>query len=94
MKKVKFNKVDEVEFSEIDFDLYNEIFEKEKVDEMYDNGEYPGDNLDLSETENYPIHIDKVIAQLQKMKENGAEYVEIDYHCDHIGYIIKSYNTK
>jgi hypothetical protein len=36
--------------------------------------------------EGYPIKIDRVIEQLQKMKNAGCNYIEMDYHCDHIGY--------
>ena len=96
MKKYKLKLVDEGEFSEIDFDLYDEIIGSDNVAKIYDNDDYPGDYIDRSETEeNYPIQIDKMIDFLQTMKEeHNATYVEIDYHCDHIGYEMRAYKVE
>ena len=40
----------------------------------------------------YPINIDKMIADLQSLKEQGSTHVEVDYNCDHIGYEISGYS--
>jgi hypothetical protein len=36
--------------------------------------------------ESHPISIDDVIKTLESFKKKGCNYVEIMYHCDHIGY--------
>jgi hypothetical protein len=36
--------------------------------------------------ETHPINIDDVIKILERLKKKGSNYVEIMYHCDHIGY--------
>jgi hypothetical protein len=71
--------VDEYEFSEIDFDLYKELFQEDSED------------LDItaigdSYTRGYPIEINRLIQQLQKFQEAGATHVSMEYHEDHIGY--------
>lgn len=95
MKKYKFNLVGEGEFSEIDMDLYDEILGPDNTKKIWDNDDYPGDYIDKSECEyNCPIEIDKMIDFLQTMKEeNGATYVEIGYHVDHIGYEMRAYKV-
>jgi len=78
--------VKELEHSEIDFDLYEKILgkdwsdiDREEIDLGRDNNWWTG--------EGYPIEIDRVIKTLQKLKKRGANFVEIMYHCDHIGYV-------
>ena len=96
MKKYKLKMIGEGEFSEIDFDLYNEILGSDNVGKLYDNEDYPGDYIDKSETvENCPIQIDKMIDYLQTMKEEiGATYVEINYDVDHIAYNMYAYKVE
>lgn len=76
--------VDEEEFSEIDFDLYFEIFGI--------GSDFP-DDWDPAEikigshgVDGFPIQIDRMINQLLTWKELGANYVALEYHPDHIGY--------
>jgi len=38
--------------------------------------------------DSHPIRIDKMIEILQSLKSDGCSHVEIEYHCDHIGYDI------
>lgn len=45
-------------------------------------------------TDSYPINIETLEKMLQDAKSKGATHVEIDYHCDHIGYIVEYLNTE
>jgi hypothetical protein len=38
--------------------------------------------------------IDEAIEMLQKMKEKGANYIEIDYHCDHVSYLFSGWEIR
>jgi hypothetical protein len=38
-----------------------------------------------------PIRIDQLIESLERMKNSGATHVSIDYHVDHIGYEMASF---
>lgn len=76
--------IDQEEFSEIDFELYNEIFgEDASNDDDWDPREIVVGNHNIDA---YPIDINLVIKQLERFKEKGANYVVMEYHCDHIGY--------
>ena len=81
--------VDDIEHSEIDFDLYSEFgFD-------YDtHSEFVGIQMGQDGTDGYPINIDKMIKTLEDMKAKGATHVEMNYHCDHIGYEISGYEIK
>ena len=73
--------ISEVEVSEIDFLLYEKFgFNYDTHDDIVtiENGRFQSDG--------YPIDINNMIEILQSMKEKGANYVELNYHCDHIGY--------
>lgn len=82
----------EVELSEIDFDLY----QREIGDE------YDGYLTEIKvycqkstwSEESYPINIDKVIEVLSNLKKDGANYVEIMYHCDHIEYVFNGVEVR
>jgi hypothetical protein len=92
MSKIYFtiNTIDNFEFSELDFELYDEIFGKDKLD--FD--EFSPESIEdkYSEVEGYPIQIDKLINLLSQFKEKGANYVALHEHCDHIGYNLEAYN--
>ncbi len=84
----------EIEFSEIDFDLYNEL----GIDS---DDDYRVDVIDNSEKvtswggQSHAINIDRMIDALTVLKNvNKCEYVEIMYHEDHIGYNISGLNIK
>lgn len=92
---LKYKYLEEVEYSEIDFTLYDDLgiaeYDMEHIDDCLDV------KLDFDENykgnynqESAPINIDVLIHQLNKMKDSGANYVEIVYHEDHIGYVINS----
>jgi hypothetical protein len=73
--------------TEIDFVLRDKILGKN----WSENEERFGDitlNNDYNswKGESHPINIDDVIKALEKLKKKGSNYVEIMYHCDHIGY--------
>jgi hypothetical protein len=75
-------------FSELDFELYEEIFGKIDYDEFWPESidkEYHSVN-------GYPIQIDKLINLLTSFKENGANYVALHHHRDHIGYDLEAYD--
>lgn len=42
----------------------------------------------------YPIRIDELVTILKSMQDKGATHVELDYHCDHIGYDISAFLIK
>lgn len=82
--------VDDIEHSEIDFELYNEFgFDYDTHSEFVEIpiGKQGG-------ADGYPINIDKMIKTLEDMKAKGATHVEMNYHCDHIGYEISGYEIK
>lgn len=82
--------INDVEHSEIDFDLYGEF----KFD--YDtHSEFVTIPMGKQgDADGYPIKIDRMIKTLEKMKAKGATHVEMNYHCDHIGYEISGYEIK
>jgi len=82
--------IDDVSFSEIDFDLYDKF----KLDTDLEGDEYPqleNDGKSTNAEDCYPVEIDSLIEKLNELKIKGANYVQIDYHCDHIGYDISGW---
>ena len=77
-------------FSELDFELYDEIFGEDKLDfdEFYP--ESIGDKY--SSVDGHPIQIDRLINLLLDFKKKGANYVGLHHHCDHIGYDLEAYD--
>jgi len=76
----------EIEISEIDFVNDNLLFgqsedyiDKEYITTEVEHSWYAG--------ESYPMEIDAMIETLNNLKEQGANFVEVVYHCDHIGYV-------
>lgn len=82
--------IDDVEHSEIDFDLYDEF--KFNYDTHSEFVKIPIGKQ--GDADGYPIKIDRLIKTLEKMKTKGATHVEMNYHCDHIGYEISGYEIK
>jgi len=77
------------EFSEIDFDLYDEFgFDMDKFEDFIEI------KMGNGGSDGYPIKIDRMIELLKAMKENGSTHVELDYHCDHIGYVVSGYEMR
>jgi len=81
--------IDNASVSEIDFD-FNEVFgfDYDEHDDIIDVNEYEGD-LDSE-----PILIDKLIKILQELKNNGANYVQLEENCDHQGYDIEGLQVR
>lgn len=42
----------------------------------------------------YIVNIDMFMERLQKMKDQGATHIEMDYHEDHIGYDISAFEVR
>lgn len=91
MKKLTIIKsyLGEIETEEQDFLLYNKIFTKEELEDDYPETIVNGDFSGWSE-ESHPIEINELIETLESFKSDGANYVEIGYHCDHLSYIFNA----
>ena len=83
---VKSKEVEEI--SEIDFDLRDNILGK-NWDEEFEDEIYLGHYYDG----NCPVEIDRLIEILNNFKKEGSNYVSIDYHIDHIGYIFQPHSV-
>ena len=91
MKNLYINKtvISDSNFSELDFDLQDEFgFNYEEFDDLVEIQKGHGD------ADAYPIKIDRMIQALMNLKNLGATHVELEYHCDHIGYDITGYEIK
>lgn len=94
--KAKKTAVYNKEISEIDFILQDELSTKEEKDK------YEDINVDITEveskidadTDSYPLNIAILEKMLNEAKAKGATHVEIDYHCDHIGYIVSGFKIE
>ena len=80
--------IDGVSVSEIDFDLYEEFGVDISGDDELVILEA---NPDRGDADGYPINIDRMMKMLQDLKDSGSTHVELDYHCDHIGYNVDGY---
>ena len=89
LPKMYVNKelVSYIEVSEIDFDLYGEFGFDYDTHSSFIEIPIGGDVY----TDAHPINIDRMIKILTRMKSKGATHVEIDYHADHIGYMISGF---
>lgn len=73
--------------SELDFELQNSFgFDYDVYDDFIEIRK--GDWKKHNTCEATPIKIDDLIVSLINAKEKGANYVEIEDHCDHHGYEI------
>jgi hypothetical protein len=71
------------EVSELDFILRDEVtpeFDYEKYDLVETH-------LGNRTSDGYPVKIDSLIEKLNDFKALGCNYVSIEHHCDHIGYM-------
>ena len=85
---VKKTPIDEVNFREIDFDLYDELgFDSEKQDfkEIEDH---------FQDTRAHPINIDRMITALVSLKRSDVTHIEIIDNLDSIGYTIYGYEIR
>lgn len=91
MEKVFITKkhIVDCDFRGIDFDLHDEFgFNYDEHEEFVELQSGQGG------ADGYPIKIDRMIKALETLKEKGATHVELDYHCDHIGYEISGYKIE
>lgn len=86
---IKKTHIEDVEYSELDLEM------QEKFGFDYDD---ENDFITIEEgqgcADGFPIEIDRMIRVLKNMKIKGATHVEMNYHCDHIGYEISAYEIK
>jgi hypothetical protein len=77
-------KIDE-STGELDFDLYEDILGKEKVDAAYDEDgvQFISKGYD---PDNHPVKIEDLEKFLEKAKKAGCNYISIDYNGDHPDY--------
>lgn len=88
---VKKFHIEDIEFSEIDFDLYDKFNLDMDVEDIEDFPCLEDDGKDSKAEYTYPIEIDLLIQKLNELKTKGANYAQIYYHCDHIGYEISGW---
>lgn len=83
---ITYNYVGEIEHSELDFDLQVNVLGRE-VDMLEIRNIFLSREGKWWTGEGEPMEIDKVIETLNELKDKGANYVEMMYHCDHMGYV-------
>jgi hypothetical protein len=81
----KKNLIDD-ELSEIDFVFQDEWGCDSELEDIDDSNDIEFIINQYGSADGYPIKIDRVIEQLQKIKDAGCSHIEMSYHCDHIGY--------
>jgi len=89
---IKKTLVHDQTISELDFELEEKFaVEVADLDDIYEFIEI----CDMEGDSNgYPMSIDMLIAELNHLKSKGANYVGINYVCDHYGYIISGYEIR
>lgn len=85
--------IDDSSFDDLDIEL------QENFNMSLHNDDSLYDDYDIicnknGRADGHPIRIDKLISTLQHFKSIGANYVELDYNCDHIGYDLSAYNIR
>lgn len=88
MKKIIKKLIGQLETDELDFQFYNDF-----------GVTYGGDELDIIRnkigySDGYVINIDLFQSYIDKLKSMGANYLSLDYHCDHITYLIDGYEVR
>jgi len=78
-------------------DLYLEynFYTEEEIDEQMEKDAYPH-WLETGERTygNTPMPIDDAIRIIQELKDKGANYIEMDYHCDHVSYLFSGFEIR
>lgn len=82
---------EEIELSELDLELDCDILGSDEFDDKEHIVIEKG-NIYSYAGESTPIKIDTIINTLEKLRDGGANYVEIMHHCDHHGYIFNGAN--
>ena len=76
----------EVEIDEIDFVNQTLLF-GESDDYIETEFIRKGEQGNWYWGESIPMEIDAMIETLNELKKQGANFVEVVYHCDHLGYV-------
>jgi hypothetical protein len=79
---------------EVDYKLYLDLFGKKQVDEIYEESHPSEYIIDKSSTRMYPMSIEYLESIIAKLKAKGANYVAIDYNCDHPDYTFNGCSIK
>lgn len=87
-KKYKIETVGEESLSELDFELYTELFGYDWNETIYEKELLI--NARSFYSEGVPLKIDKLIKILNEFKEKGATHVALNNHVDHIGYDLEA----
>lgn len=87
--KVTKKLIEEIEVSEIDFDLQNE-FKKDPSDDD-EEIDFVEKGKQATMVDATPINIERLEKLLAGFKEKGATHVEIEYHGDHFGYMFGAF---
>jgi hypothetical protein len=85
-KKYLITDVHSITTDEVDYKLYLDLFGKKQVDEFYEESHPIEYIIDKSSTNMYPMSIEYLESIITKLKAKGANYVAIDYNCDHPDY--------
>lgn len=88
-KYYTINPIPSIETEDLFAVLYKEVFPEitSEIEEEKGTGWYT--KIGRNNNESYPIQIDTLIGILSELKENGSNYVAIDYHIDHVTYLIE-----
>lgn len=79
-----------LEESELDFTLYDKILGKKWDKDLADDAWVRTINIGRDDViEGYPIEIDSLIQILNKIKKQGNNFISIEHHTDHQGYVFQ-----
>lgn len=86
--------IDSLETPDLYPELYADMFPEvtQEIEEEPGKGWYT--SIGRTNAESYPIKIDYLIKVLENLRSKGSNYVCIDYHTDHINYLIKGLNIQ
>ena len=68
------------------------FYTEEEIDKNYP--EWVSQGGDSWRSQNTPMPIDDALRIIQEMKDKGANFIEIDYHCDHITYLFSGFEIR
>lgn len=80
---------------EVDFEMYDDVLGRKDANDAYE-----GDGCGVMYIDNAPYYhnspmkIDDAIKILNELKEKGANYVSIDFNCDHPDYTFEGFEIR
>ena len=80
-----------------DMFLEYHFYSDKEIEEMFPEGPkwiMPDNDRNSWSGNNTPMPIDEAIKILQDMKEKGANYIEIDFHSDHVSYLFSGWEIR